>query len=207
MALDTHKLPRPALRPSWLLGFLLGAIFLLFAGFVTWQVVVVPDDAPHSLTAHQWILAVAALTATSGWITAAIVTIRNSVKQHTITALLQSRLSVEYMSHAKKVSTHYMEFAQRKKANPTLEDSPTDDVDVQSLQYILNYFEFIAIGVRHGDLHEGMLKSSLLTIIKQNVSMSRDWILACRKTAPRLYTNLAWLHARWCPEEPSIVHD
>lgn len=205
MAQDTHKFPRPALRPSWLLGFLLAAIFLLFIAFVVWQVWIVPQEASHSLTAHQWILAVAALTATTGWVIAAIVTTRNSVKQHTITALLQSRLSAEYMSHARNVSTHYMEYARKQENGEDLDCSPTDGVDIQSLQYILNYFEFIAIGVRHGDLHEGMLKTSLQTIIQQNVTMSREWILRCRKENNRLYLNLAWLHARWCPNSPSIV--
>lgn len=201
----TRKSKRSAPRPSWLLGFLLSVMLLAFAGFCAWQVFFVPDSASYKFAAQQWVLAFAAMTATTGWIIAAIVTIRNTVKQHTITALLQSRLSSVYMDNAKIVGRHYTAYAQELKNNPEYKVKPTDGIDTAALQYILNYFEFIAIGVRSGDLHEGMLQESLLTILKQNVAMSREWINECRDHSPRLYSNLAWLHTKWCPKEAQIT--
>jgi Domain of unknown function (DUF4760) len=125
---------------------------------------------------------------------------RNSVRQHTITTLLQSRLSSTYMGYADKLGQHYTDYDKRRKDNPSIKESATDNVDIMALRYILNYFEFIAIGVIRGDLDEGMLKDSLRSILKKNVAMSRPWIKKSQLENPNLYINLLWLHDRWASE-------
>ena len=126
-----------------------------------------------------------------------LINLRNSIRQHTITTLLQSRLSSTYMAYADKLSAHYADYEARRENNPALREGPTDKVDVLALRYILNYFEFIAIGIKRGDLDEGMLKDSLRSILIKNIQMSRAWIMACRVENPHYYSNLMWLHARW----------
>lgn len=204
--MGTRKPARPAIKPSLWLGFLLAAMWLVFAGFCLWQWKYVPPEAKHNLGPQQWVVAFAAITAMSGWIVASVITVRNTVKQHTISTLLQSRLSATYMTYADKVSGHYIAYDLERKACPSLAKAPTDGIDEAALRYILNYFEFIAIGIRKGDLDEAMMKDSLRSILMKNVAMSRQWIDDCRSKSPRLYRHLAWLHSRWLPEEPQLQY-
>ncbi|MCX8520736.1 MAG: DUF4760 domain-containing protein, partial [Rhodoferax sp.] len=104
-----------------------------------------------------------------GWMLTNLINLRNSIRQHTITTLLQSRLSSTYMAYADRLSAHYADYEARKENNPALREGPTDKVDVLALRYILNYFEFIAIGIKRGDLDEGMLKDSLRSILIKNI--------------------------------------
>lgn len=187
-----------------MLGLLLFVVWLSFAGFVYWQIWILPDVDSQKFQSQQWVLLVAAVAATSGWIVTSWINVRNSIKQHTITTLLQTRLSIEYMKNANVVGGHYRAFSLSQAAGNPDGKSPTDGLDEDALQYILNYFEFIALGIRAGDLHEGVLKDSLRSIIARNINMSKDWIDSCRAQTPRLYENLGWLNKRWSPEAKQI---
>ncbi|WP_096664712.1 DUF4760 domain-containing protein [Polaromonas sp. AET17H-212] len=200
----THKALRPSKKPSTLLGFLLFGVLVMFGVFCLWQMYLVPNDVAYNLGPSQWVVMFAAIAAICGWIIAAVVTIRNSVKQHTINTLLQSRLSATYMGYADKISAHYEAYDERRRLNPDLVEAPTDGVDKLALRYILNYFEFIAIGIRRADLDEGLLKDSLRSILKKNVAMSRLWIEEVREVNPLLYQNLAELHRRWCFDDTPL---
>ena len=191
-------------KPSTLLGFLLGGVIVIFIGFCIWQMNIDNPKANYLLGPQQWVVAFAAITAMCGWIIASIVTIRNSVKQHTITTLLQSRLSATYMCYADKISEHYMKYDEDRAGNLPVPTRPTDGVDELALRYILNYFEFIAIGITRGDLDEPMLKDSFRGIVRKNVEMSRLWMEGHRKGNPSLYEHLIWLHHRWVPEDPPV---
>lgn len=189
-----------------MLGLLLFMLLTLFGAFCYWQIYLLDAEAKERLTGQQWVLLLAASTATVGWIVTSWVNLRNSVKQHTINTLLQSRLSAEYMRHATKVGKHYQKFQERKDSgllDNALEDATTN-ISEHSLQYVLNYFEFIALGIRAGDLHEAMLRDSLRSIVCRNVKMSVSWIDRCRVESPRLYENLGWLHNRWNPKDVQI---
>lgn len=191
-------------RPGFVLGLLLSIVWLVFFAFCWWQANLPPKDALQKFQSQQWVLLVAALAATSGWIVTSWMGVRNSVKQHTINTLLQSRLSIEYMKHASTLGRHYKSFSEQSGQQDTAQRA-TDGLDEESLQYVLNYFEFIAIGIRAGDLHEGLLRGSLRSIVCRNVEMSKDWIDDCRAKSPRLYENLGWLQNRWNPGAPQIT--
>lgn len=109
------------------------------------------------------------------------------------------------MGYADKVGTHYTAFDKRKKANPTIPEMPTDGIDEMALRYILNYFEFLAIGIKRGEFDEDMLKDSLRGILKKNVLMSRLWIANARKDNPNLYIHVVWLHGRWNPDDVELM--
>lgn len=192
----THKAMKPFKKPSSLLGFLLVGVIVLTILFIGWQVLA-PIGSWGKLKAEQILAVIGVSSAVCGWLIAGIINLRNSVRQHTISTLLQSRLSATYMKYADDLSKHYEAYEKRRKENPALRESATDGVDVLALRYILNYFEFIAIGVKRGDLDEDMLRDSLRSILRKNVAMSRPWIMLCRSGNPRLYQNLLWLHDRW----------
>lgn len=192
----TRKTLRPSRKPSTLLGFLLWVVVILLVIFLQWQIFS-PKGEWGKLKAEQILAAVGVMAAVCGWLIAGIINLRNSIRQHTISTLLQSRLSATYMQYADKLSKHYGEYEARKKSNPALRENATDNVDILALRYILNYFEFIAIGIKRGDLDEDMLRDSLRGILLKNVAISRPWIMLERVQNRNLYENLLWLHDRW----------
>ncbi len=134
-----------------------------------------------------------------GWSISSLVTILNSVKQHTINTLLQSRLSATYMGYADKVNNHFSEFA---KANGLQPEgwggmNPIDGIDKAALRYVMNYFEFISIGIRHGDLSGKMMRASLASILKNTFIFSNSFISESKKDQPRAFCNLIWLFDKW----------
>jgi hypothetical protein len=179
-----------------MLGFFLWGTFFAASTFVIWQLCE-PRGSQWKLKAEHLLAACGAAAAVIGWMFTNLMSLRNSIRQHTITTLLQSRLSATYMHYADKLSSHYSDYEARKASDPALKESPTEKVDVNALRYILNYFEFIAIGIKRGDLDEGMLKDSLRSILAKNIEMSSEWLEKSRAQNDRYYANLLWLHGRW----------
>lgn len=196
----TRKPIHPSKKPSTLLGFLLMAVVAVSLLFMGWQFLA-PKGTWGTLKAEQILTVVGVMAAVCGWLIAGIINLRNSIRQHTISTLLQSRLSATYMQYADKLSKHYFDYEARKRADPDLQENATDNADILALRYILNYFEFIAIGIKRGDLDEGMLRDSLRGILLKNVSMSMPWISEQQSQSAHLYENLLWLHGRWKPED------
>lgn len=187
---------RPSKKPSEMLGFLLCMLVGIAVAFTIWQLTA-PKGAWGKLKTEHMLAAIGLAGAVSGWMATGWINLRNSIRQHTITTLLQSRLSATYMGYADELSKHYASFEARRKANPAMRESPTDNVNVLALRYILNYFEFIAIGIKRGDLDEDMLRDSLRSILRKNVEMSRTWIMASRVENKHFYSHVLWLHDRW----------
>lgn len=191
-------------RPSRVLGLLLFAelvVFVLFAGWeLIWFQFTFFRHRPPALDTQKWILLITLASALTGWIITAMVTVRNSIKQHTINALLQSRLSATYMAHADVVNRNFL--APDGSLMPLLPSeleaqSDATQAKLNSLRYILNYIEFIAVGIRYGDLHESLLKSSLRGIVLNAFRFSEAYIKHSQKANMKAYENLVWLRNRW----------
>jgi len=190
------------LKPSRVLGFMLSGEAILFLLFVIWVssgcLICPVSYRPPVYESQKWILTGGAMTAMFGWTVSAFVTVRNSVKQHTINTLLQSRLSATYMERAETLSKFFT------KPDGSLilvnEDdivNPESQKKMEALRYVLNYFEFISVGVRHGDLDEDLLKSSLRGMLCKVFWMAQVHVQFQRKEAPLVYEHLEWLYSRW----------
>lgn len=206
--MDTHKPVRLRKKPSTLLGFCVCGLPFVVVAVCYWQFSIYGAEPKSKLQFSQpvWIAFGSACIALFTWLGTSWVALRNSIKQHTITTLLQMRLSATYMGYADKVSAHFLDYDSRRKKDLRLGETeqPTDKVDIAALRYILNYFEFLAIGVSRGDFDEDMLKSSLRSILRKNVQMSRGYIKESQSQNPHLYEHLAWLHDRWCEDQPRL---
>lgn len=187
-------------NPNRLLRLMLGAMWLIFLGFILLEKDVFKGMWIHQyqvgMNKQEWVPTVGVLLAATGWITSAIVTIRNSVKQHTINTLLQTRLSATYQDYAAKARTglkgHTPEFP------ASLDKIKATDNGLAGTEYLLNYIEFMAVGIRHGDLHEAVLKDSMRGIVTRFTSISQEYIDDCRsKNGLRTYQHLLWLRNRW----------
>lgn len=107
----------------------------------------------------QTVAAVAAVLATWGWLLNTWVQDRNSRRQHTVNILFQTVFTNETFSKHRRVfeekfpDWHEAEVLTRTGFYSLKHSENKDDRDVAySVQYILNYFEYIAISIRFGDL-------------------------------------------------------
>jgi hypothetical protein len=100
----------------------------------------------------------AALSAMIGWIISVQTARRNSRKQHTMAVLMQVRLSTEFNN---RVRSFYSKCPlDRNVIAADLADSEFQKV-VPDIRYLLNYYEFLAVALRHEDLDEELLKDCI----------------------------------------------
>lgn len=151
----------------------------------------------ENVDAKAWVTIIGVYLAAVGWLTSAIVTVRNSVKQHTITTLLQTRLSATYMEKAMKALNFYSQ-GNYSPRSPAPSDAVKAATEKFEIEYVLNYLEFLAVGVRFADLHEDVLKKSMRGIVVRFTKTSEHYIADLRQQhGPATYDNLIWLYVRW----------
>lgn len=128
-------------------------------------------------------------------------------KQHTITVLLDSRLSEEFQ----KINTarkfifppgETISWDSYNKARDSLyldnEILSCERRGADALVALLNHYEFLAVGISEGDLDAAMLKKSLRGIMCRLVSDSRNVIAGFhRKGHKKAYQHLIPLYAEW----------
>ena len=85
---------------------------------------------------------------------------RNSRKQHTINVLFHTRLSPEFISYVENIKSCFPGESQI--TVKEIEDNPDANVK-EAVRFLLNYYEFIAVGVRHGDLDIKLIRDCLCT--------------------------------------------
>ncbi len=180
-----------------------------------WLLSIDPDMAPEKLDAKEWIALYAVVAAISGWLFAAAVQIRNSVKQHTVNTMLQSRLSTAFQERATKLYSVY----------PTLtgvtpikkEDLHSQEARVkealEAARFMLNYYEFIAVGIRSGDFDEALMRKSWRKIVVTLHTLTRELISHLRgetstgeTTYPMVYEHFIWLVERWQTEDDARIY-
>lgn len=114
-----------------------------------------------------------AVLATLGWVVTQRNSKRQARKQHTITVLLQQRNSEMLQFHSINVTT-YLRFPkpltpdqlieleqQRRKWAPTSASDKASFPVLSSIAWILNYYEFISLGITSGDLNDRLMKRSI----------------------------------------------
>jgi hypothetical protein len=197
-------------RPSRMLVVFFIIQFALFLALAWWQKMTLSPHRlagvawPH-LTMQNWVVLAGVEAAVWGWIVTSYMTLRNSIKQHTINTLLQSRLSATYMEHANRLNENF--FPQETLAFDNVplayfRDAKNKDV-VKSVAYLLNYLEFLSAAVRYGDLDETLLRGSLGGIIIRFYELTTLFIKSQRGddgitvAHPRQLEHYTWLYKRW----------
>ena len=196
-------LPKPKLylsiKPVYLMGFVILGVSIFAFLFALWTLVFedylflwfIPTPE-----VNNWGVLIAALVAMIGWLVTSIITTRNSVKQYTITMLLQSRLSSEYIKHATAVNNLLIGNKDLKIDLEFINDLENQDV-VVSVTYILNYAEFVCSGLRCGDFDNHLLKMTLKGIFSNLYGRCEPYIIECQKTNPKCYEHFTQVIAVW----------
>jgi hypothetical protein len=143
---------------------------------------------------------IGAAAAIIGWLFTTRAQAINSTKANTMKILMESRFSDEYARNLKTTTKLFME--QRKLTGDNCCLSTQDfeklkDYQLNSINYMLNYFEFIAVGIRCGDLDEQFMRQTLRTIILTNFKFYKLIIEEKQKKVPSALENLTSLSNRW----------
>lgn len=157
------------------------------------------------LNAAHWVGIAGILAAATGWVVTSMVNLHNARRQHTVNVLLQSRLSQAYQQRLRDVVKAFP-------VTPKVTPIKAGDWDVaenleaiDGVKYLLNYFEFVAVGIRTGDLDEKTLKMSLRGILTTLCDMADIYIRYQRGEldendgypSKRSYEHMLWLRDRW----------
>ena len=138
---------------------------------------------------------IAALLATLGWLYTTRRQWDLSRRQHTFNALLTMGFSKEFLEL-------FEEIAPAIRSNSL--SPPLDDRKATELMTILNHYEFLAAGIRNGDIDEKLLRDSEGGTIIGLVEASQDYIKDIRQIRNRntVYEHLDWLYRRWKSNPP-----
>lgn len=178
------------------------AITWLLAGIGLWHLAAEhlnkPESNPIALVGYS-----AALVALAGWMIQAWVSVRNSRKQHTMNVLLQTRLNPQFGEHASRISAAFPAGA----PIPYTEISKSENEAVYtSVRWVLNYYEFIAAGISHGDLDEPLMMDCICTQMLLFCARVEDVIQHLReedargnpsKSKVRVLKSLRKMQIRW----------
>lgn len=140
------------------------------------------------------------LTAVLGWLFTNRGQDLNSRRSHSIQTLMSSRLSEAYANHSNHATKVYTTLKEKhgETYNLSLEDyNLIDPLERNAIIYQLNYFEFIAVGIRYGDLDENLIKNTLKSIINTNCVFFQNIIKDKQSKSSSLYEHLIALNERW----------
>ena len=142
----------------------------------------------------------ASFLATLGWLITCCVNIRNTIKQYTITTIMQSRLSATYMSHVDKLNKKFFNFNDPSSSFEIPEDFFKHEENAElvgSIIYILNYFEFISAALRCGDLDEFLLKNHFRGFFIRTYETSEKYIDELRSVRRSTLEHFSAVYNRW----------
>lgn len=106
----------------------------------------------------DFLVMLAALMATVGWIITNYLTCSNSIRQHTVNILTEIRLSSEFMHNANLLQSIFdKKIIVDMKYYNDLGNIENGTKIRDSIRFILNYLEFVSVGIRMGDLDERLI--------------------------------------------------
>jgi len=170
-------------KPIYLMGFVILGVIILAASGALWVLKFQDHLLFWIIPAPEitnWGILIAALVAMIGWLVTSIITTRNSIKQHTVTTLLQTRLSAEYMKHASVVNSFFDNPENMVDADFFSNKDVTEEVK-SSLSYIFNYVEFLSAGLRTGDFDHLLLQMTMKGIFKNLYQRSQPLLTSIRE--------------------------
>lgn len=140
---------------------------------------------------------------------------RQSRKQHTIKILFDTRLSAEFRQHLERRSWYFPEGTEVSVAKfkrclkaPTKHGKPSPNrQSAEALRALLNYYEFIALGLKTGDLDEDMMKGSIRGIMCRLVADSVLVIRWYRTLDQRTFQHVTELYEKWKDADQPEIPD
>lgn len=135
-----------------------------------------------------------------GWLFTYRGQVLTAIRSHSIQTLMSSRLSETYIKQVEYATEIYKKYKNERGENYVLQYEvfiTLDDRYVDSIHYLLNYIEFVAVGIRFGDLDEKLMKNMMKSIVSANYNFFELIIKEKQIKTPTVYEHLTALNARW----------
>jgi hypothetical protein len=176
------------------LPLILAIFFLLFS--VGLGVYVYKNFENPSLATGMYILLSCFLSLTAisfGW----WVSLHIAKRQSTLTIISQSRLSEFYLNQIQNFSSV---FPHGQKLILEQADDPDNKDALESLLVVLNFLEFISLGIKEGDLSESVCKAYFRQIFTNQWFRSSDYIHRFQvQKSNKLFINFEYYAKKWNP--------
>lgn len=145
------------------------------------------------------VTALAAIAAVFGWIFTSRVQIINTIRSHSVQVLMNSRNSTVYMAKVDEATKIRRKLQDRGLTSLSAEEfRKLEHEEKSAVSYLLNFLEFVAIGIRHNNLDEDLIRGSFKTILKSNYVLFSPVIGYLRTVdGEKIYDQLELLHKRW----------
>lgn len=153
--------------------------------------------------------------ATLGWLATSWVTRSISRRQHTVNVLLQHRFSAEMSTYMTSILARYPIGSQidageagklvaaEKSTGAERVTDHTADTDAarksvcDAIDRVLNYYEFLAIGIKKGDLDAAVMKDFYRGMLTGLAEHCHGLVSLYRQENDRVYENLVDLYFAW----------
>ncbi|ONG41582.1 hypothetical protein BKE30_03900 [Alkanindiges hydrocarboniclasticus] len=182
----------------WIVGIIFFELFIWGLLYPTSDFISFESFESNSSATGVILGAVAAII---GWLFTTRAQGISDIKANTLNILMNSRFSDEYNRNLLSTTQIYSNIrATQNRNNHSLDYNSYNSLsflDKQSANYMLNYFEFIAAGIRCGDLDEELIKRTLKSIILTNYDFYKEVIDEKQKTNRTSLENLSCLVERW----------
>jgi hypothetical protein len=198
--------------PAYLIA--IGAGLLPGLGVYLLGITITPQQI-DSMTLQHWIWIIGILLATVGWVVTARTTHFTSRRQHTISVLSQHRFDDKLENDFNIVrarfplGTHISEqnaaALDATEGEPCLPQEYPSDVKPSlkevccSLVSVLNYYEFLAVGIKHRDLDATVMEDFYKGMFCSFCETAREYIRYEQTSFKdeRLYENIVDLYKAW----------
>lgn len=153
-----------------------------------------------SNTSDTVLLLLGTLAAILGWLCSTRSQVLSHRRNHSMQLLIESRLSERYMCSVNSVSSVSTEFKRLNPAHNALAKEYFEYLSVQNkndIYYMLNYCEFIAVGIRFGDLDEHLMLNTFGSMLKTNYEFFEEMIKEKQKTKASHFEHMTALYQRW----------
>lgn len=159
----------------------------------------------------------AASSVAIGWFVHAYTQKKALRKQHTVNVLNSSRMSDAYQKKISERSAKYYHSSFIESDDVKLyKKSPAErkglgDDDKETVKaigatiYLLNYYEFICVGIKNNDMDSDYLYDTVSSIAEYLYKSSTELILELRKKEPRAYENLEAQLLKWKSQQTTTL--
>ncbi|MCI0431899.1 MAG: DUF4760 domain-containing protein [Rhodospirillales bacterium] len=141
-----------------------------------------------------------AAIAIAGWIYTARRQRNLLRKQHTFNALLQTSFNEQYNDALKAVRP----FTDHGKT--VTKDADLSEQDKVQIRFLINHLEFIAAGIRNGDIDERLFRDTERGTVLRLYASFETYIYQVRSERRRdaIYEHFEWLNDRWQKNPPPV---
>ncbi|MBF7690537.1 DUF4760 domain-containing protein [Acinetobacter pollinis] len=153
------------------------------------------------------------VAAVFGWLFTSRNQVLAATRNHSIQSLMSSRFSTAYSDRIEKANGIYERCMKAGCFKLKIEHICYEDnkdgchhhnkshiisyEDKKNLFYILNYLEFVAVGIRFGDFDEQLIKNTLGSIVVANYEFLELIIKDRQKNNPSNFEHITQLYNRW----------